>query len=224
MTSELAIDEIVTVPLTLDTPTAGVANTGEEVVYTLPALQGLVDVRVTGATTPTVKLLRSNGLDPVTEAVAVDGHLFWADASNLPLFVSVSNAGAFTITASQRLRTTATPEVEPNEPPSSEVIAAGDGISGTLGGADTVDAWRFDATAGAKVFAVTLPLTGSIYQLTGTLAIRDSNGTLLQSDNTSGDGFYPGIYGFAIPADGSYSLELSASSTGNYVLFFDIDP
>jgi hypothetical protein len=128
------------------------------------------------------------------------------------------------ITVQQTSRTSSTPEIEPNDALLPQVIAAPAAISGGLGGVDNEDAWTVNATAGDRIFVVSLPLTSSIYALTGTLRIQDTLGMNIAQDNGSGDGFYPAIYGVVAPNDGPFKIVLSSSSTADYVMFIVIDP
>ncbi len=223
---DISISSPSVIPLTLGTPTAGMLSAGTESIYSLPGIRGLIDVKVDSVDfQPEITLVRGTGFDKIADTQSVEGRLLWGDASNTPTYVVVGGGiGNFTVTAQQTPRTSSTPEVEPNDALLPQLISAPAAISGSLGGADVQDAWSFDAVAGDRIFVVTLPLTGSIYSLTGTLRLEDSMGTVLAQDSNSGDGFYPAIYGVTASATGTFKVVLSSSSTSDYVMFVVIDP
>jgi hypothetical protein len=222
---DIRISSPTVIPLTVGTPTPGILSAGTESIYSLPGIRGLIDVKVDSVDfQPEITLVRGTGFDKIADTQSVEGRLLWGDASNTPTYVVIGGgSGNFTVTAQQTPRTSSTPEVEPNDALLPQAITAPAGISGNLGGADVQDAWNVDAAAGDRIFVVTLPLTGSIYSLTGTLRLEDATGTVLAQDNNSGDGFFPAIYGATVPTTGTFKIVLSAASTTDYVMFVVID-
>jgi len=223
---DIQVSNVTLLPLVIGTPSAGTLTAGNEAIYSLPGIRGLIDVQVDSMDfQPQITLLRGTGFDKIGDAQSVGGRLLWGDASNTATHVVVSGGvGDFSITVQQTPRTSSTPEIEPNDALLPQLITAPAAISGGLGGADNVDAWTVNALTGDRIFVVSLPLTSSIYALTGTLQIEDALGTNIAQDTGAGDGFYPAIYGVSAPSDGPFKIILSSASTADYVVFIVIDP
>lgn len=221
---DLSIQTFAPQTLALNTPTMSPLS-GQPTVFALPAMRGLLDVRVTSADfAPTVSLLRGSGFDRVAEAVSVDGHLVWGDASNSPLWVLVEGGiGTFEITADQTDRNQHILDIEPNDAANPVPLTPPAAHAGALSAADAEDAWTFVGEAGDKVFAVTVPLSSSIYAMNASLRLVDADGNTLATDTGSGDGFYPALYGVSLPTAGSWKIVLNGTSNADYVLFVRVD-
>lgn len=122
-------------------------------------------------------------------------------------------------------------EVEPNtlEMPQA-LMALPQVISGALAAPDLEDVYAFDALAGERIWALTSSRMGTgLYDLNATLELIDEDGTLVDADIYSGEGFFPTIFSAVIPKDGRYRVNVllgpsDVGDAGSYSLYLFSTP
>lgn len=102
-------------------------------------------------------------------------------------------------------------EVEPNDSPVEATFLPGDmRVRASLAVPGEVDYYRFEATAGTRVFASTITAAGMPTPADTVLALLGSDGTVLEEDDDGGSlaRAASSIAGAQIPSDGTYFLEV----------------
>ncbi|QDG53308.1 hypothetical protein FIV42_21945 [Persicimonas caeni] len=236
-TFTLAVDELDSADLTLDTLTTGqLADGASQMIYTFSAPEGAVGASVTtdGSWEPTVALADAADLRTIGGVDAHAGQLFYAEskARDYALFVGASDDTLtgpldFEVEVTVHEPSAATAETEPNDtladvqtPLTTPAIISGafDDASG-----DTTDVFTLDLVTGQRVWVMSINRNSTdLYNLDPELEIYDPSGTLAETDRDAGEAFFPAIYAFEATADGIWEIRHQleyGGDTGDYTLY-----
>jgi len=115
-------------------------------------------------------------------------------------------------------------EAEPNgSAATASPIQAGERIRATIYPAGDVDVYRFHAEAGDRVYAMTLT-SGSVWDTDTVMTLMGPDGATIESDNNDGslDPTSSSLAGVAVPAAGTYSLEVKARQGPQTIRPYDL--
>ena len=95
---------------------------------------------------------------------------------------------------------------------------------------DRVDTYSLDVEQGDRLWVMSIAdASTSSYGLDPEIIIRDEQGNQVLHQRYGSHGFFPGVFDFAVPSSGRYTVSMQLSpvhpaAMGDYVLLFDVIP